>query len=302
MSDEVPQSTPGERTAGHRSGIPGVSLDKPADPARPDQAPLGAPAADEPPARDAGPAPAPVHDQPGPATSPQVPPAPSAPADAPWAVPAEGSAPAAAAPQPDPYAPPTSPAPQPAAFAPPASAPQPNPYAPPAPSAAQPNPYAPPPQPNPYAPQPPSASFAPPAPAAPVNPFAPGAQHGGPEPVPPPPIAPDGPGQVPYGYPSHVPYPAANGYGWPGMQPAPSNGMGTASLVLGILAAVGFVAWPIALVLGILAVIFGAIGRGKAKRGEATNPGVALAGIICGAAGIVLVLGFFAFFIALYAG
>lgn len=38
--------------------------------------------------------------------------------------------------------------------------------------------------------------------------------------------------------------------------------------------------------------IFGAIGRAKAKRGEATNPGQALAGIICGAAGIVLGIGF----------
>ncbi|MET8766717.1 DUF4190 domain-containing protein [Streptomyces sp. NPDC004658] len=133
--------------------------------------------------------------------------------------------------------------------------------------------------------------------------------------MPPPPIAPDGPGQVSYGYPGAgpaygypgppqapyggaAPYPTAHGYGWPGMQPLPSNGMGTASLVLGIISAVGFVLWPIALVLGILALIFGGLGRGKAGRGEATNPGVALAGIICGAAGIVLVLGLFALLIA----
>ncbi|KOV66164.1 integral membrane protein [Streptomyces sp. MMG1121] len=134
------------------------------------------------------------------------------------------------------------------------------------------------------------------------------------EPVPPPPIAPDGPGQVPYGYPGTPSaygypgggtqlsypgaYPAANGYGWPGMQPAPSNGLGTAALVCGILAAVGFLMWPIALVLGILAIIFGAIGRGKAKRGEATNPGMALAGLICGVAGIVLMVGFYGVVIA----
>ncbi|KOG71866.1 DUF4190 domain-containing protein [Streptomyces flaveolus] len=134
--------------------------------------------------------------------------------------------------------------------------------------------------------------------------------------MPPPPIAPDGPGQVPYGYPGAAPaysypgpqeapyggvapYPAAHGYVWPGMQPPPSNGMGTASLVLGIISAVGFILWPIALVLGILALIFGGLGRGKANRGEATNPGVALAGIICGAAGIVLVLGLFALLIAI---
>ncbi|MCE0446134.1 hypothetical protein LT493_18655 [Streptomyces tricolor] len=78
--------------------------------------------------------------------------------------------------------------------------------------------------------------------------------------MPPPPIAPDGPGQVPYGYPGPqqapyggAPYPVGHGYAWPGMQPPPSNGMGTASLVLGIISAVGFLMWPVALVLGILA-------------------------------------------------
>ncbi|MGA5041415.1 DUF4190 domain-containing protein [Streptomyces capoamus] len=171
----------------------------------------------------------------------------------------------------------------------------------PGPTAQQPNPFAPPapaPQPNPFAP--------------PANPFPPYAGAAA-EPVPPPPIAPDGPGQVPYGYPGttpaygypgpqapYAPYPAGPGYAWPGMQAPPSNGMGTASLVLGIISAVGFVMWPIAFVLGVLALIFGGIGRGKAGRGEATNPGVALAGMICGAAGIVLVLGLVALVISVH--
>lgn len=64
--------------------------------------------------------------------------------------------------------------------------------------------------------------------------------------------------------------------------------MGTAALVLGIIAVVVFCLWPIAVVLGVLAVIFGVISRGKARHGESTNPGQALAGIICGAVGIVL--------------
>jgi hypothetical protein len=64
--------------------------------------------------------------------------------------------------------------------------------------------------------------------------------------------------------------------------------MGTTGLVLGIVSAVGFCLWPVAIIVGILAVIFGGIGRGKARRGEATNGGQALAGIICGAAGIAL--------------
>ncbi|MFE9809625.1 DUF4190 domain-containing protein [Streptomyces sp. NPDC005227] len=133
------------------------------------------------------------------------------------------------------------------------------------------------------------------------NPFAPPAAHtpypqpGPGEPVPPPPIAPGGPGHLPYGY-GYPQYPGAGpsayggvpAYGWPAPQPAPSNGMGTASLVLGIIAAALFCAWPLAIVLGILAVVFGVIGRGRVRKGEATNPGQALAGIICGSVGIVL--------------
>ncbi|TGB08052.1 DUF4190 domain-containing protein [Streptomyces sp. MZ04] len=131
--------------------------------------------------------------------------------------------------------------------------------------------------------------------------------------MPPPPIGPEGPGQVPYGYPGYPGYegvPGAQayagpqgypgypgyqggppGYGWPAMPMAPANGMGVTSLVLGIIAAVGFCLWPLAIVLGILAIIFGAIGRGRARRGQATNPGQALAGIICGITGIVLGVG-----------
>jgi hypothetical protein len=162
----------------------------------------------------------------------------------------------------------------------------------------------------PGAPAPPGASV-PPGPGIPGgpswgNPFAPPAARGpypqpvpG-EPVPPPPIAPGGPG-LPYGYgfpqypgaPTGAPYPGVQGYGWPLMRPMPSNGMGTAGLVLGIIAAILFVLWPLSIVLGVLAVIFGLIGRAKARRGEATNPGQALAGVICGAVGLVLAVGVF---------
>ncbi|MER6410295.1 DUF4190 domain-containing protein [Streptomyces humidus] len=67
--------------------------------------------------------------------------------------------------------------------------------------------------------------------------------------------------------------------------------MGVAGLALGILASVVFCLWPVAVVLGVLGIVFGAIGRRKAARGEASNPGQALAGIICGAVGLVLALG-----------
>ncbi len=136
----------------------------------------------------------------------------------------------------------------------------------------------------------------PPAPAQPsahglaADPFAPPAGDGH---VPWPPVGPEGPGQVPYGYPGGyggAPEPVY--YGWSGMAAPPSNGMGVAGLVLGIISAVVFCVWPVAILLGVLAVTFGAIGRGKAARGEATNAGQALAGIICGAVGSALGVGF----------
>jgi hypothetical protein len=80
------------------------------------------------------------------------------------------------------------------------------------------------------------------------------------------------------------PPPPGQGYGGGGGYGGavkPSNGLGIAALILGILAL------PLAFVvfgglLGLIAVILGFIARGKAKRGEATNGGVALGGIITG--------------------
>ncbi|MEU2775995.1 DUF4190 domain-containing protein [Streptomyces sp. NPDC007162] len=176
---------------------------------------------------------------------------------------------------------------------------------------------------------PPPNPFAPPSPTPPVsatNPFAAPVAHAAPHPsappapplgaaVPPPPIAPDGPGQVPYGYPgapAFGPVPAGPGYGypgpplpsypggpggyggWPGMQAAPDNGMGTAAMVTGIISAIGFCLAPVALVTGVLAIVLGILGRARVRRGEATNPGQALAGIICGSAGLVLAAAFIA--------
>ncbi|OEV21229.1 DUF4190 domain-containing protein, partial [Streptomyces nanshensis] len=116
------------------------------------------------------------------------------------------------------------------------------------------------------------------------------------------PIGPGGPGQAApqpptaghYGYPAppaqpYGGYPGYDAYG--GHQPwgpQPSNGLGTAALVLGIISVVGFCMYGVNIVLGILALIFGIIGLGRAKRGEATNRGMAIAGIITGSVGIVL--------------
>lgn len=79
---------------------------------------------------------------------------------------------------------------------------------------------------------------------------------------------------------------SAPGYGYWG---APkNNGMGTAALVLGILAVL--LSWTVigGIGLGILALIFGLVGRGRVKRREADNGGSALAGVILGAIGLVL--------------
>jgi hypothetical protein len=220
-----------------------------------------------------------------------------------------------AADSPSPFAAPSA-AESPGRFAAPSAAEPPNPFAPP--SAAEP--------PNPFAalgtPASPAAGsgspFAPPKEGASAGaPFVPPAAMLQGAPVPPPPIAPDGPGQVPYGYPGgsqgHGGYPTApvpgpgypippavgpGSYGWSGTRAPAGNGLATAGLVLGILSAIGFCMWPAAILLGVLAVIFGGIGRGRSRRGESTNPGQALAAIICGAAGIVLGLVMLAFLIS----
>ncbi|GAA0916438.1 DUF4190 domain-containing protein [Streptomyces thermoalcalitolerans] len=103
--------------------------------------------------------------------------------------------------------------------------------------------------------------------------------------VPPPPVAPTGPG-VPggYGYPG---YPS--GYGWPGLPAQPQNGMGIAAMVLGILACCLFCLYGVvSVVLGVLAIVFGVKGRRKAEQGLADNHGQAQAGLVMGVIGLVL--------------
>lgn len=64
--------------------------------------------------------------------------------------------------------------------------------------------------------------------------------------------------------------------------------MGIAALVLGILAILS--CWTSAggIVFGILAIIFGILGAGRARRGVATNRGVAIAGSITGVLGLIV--------------
>ena len=104
------------------------------------------------------------------------------------------------------------------------------------------------------------------------------------------------------GAPPPAPYGGApGGYGAPASEPrpygapagahggSPKNGFGIAALVLGIL---GLLSWFFLIggLFGLVAVVLGFLGRGRAKRGEATNGGVALAGIITGALAVLLTI------------
>ncbi|MFF5336737.1 DUF4190 domain-containing protein [Streptomyces sp. NPDC013181] len=68
----------------------------------------------------------------------------------------------------------------------------------------------------------------------------------------------------------------------PGAHPA-RNGLGVAALILGLIGAVSglipFLFW-LAGILGTIALILGLVGRGRAKRGEATNKGMATFGAV----------------------
>ncbi len=100
------------------------------------------------------------------------------------------------------------------------------------------------------------------------------------EPPPPPP-----PGSYPGGYPPQ-PYGGYGGYGgYPAPPAAPKNGLGTASLVVAIISLFTLFG---GVVLGVVAVILGFLGRGRVKRGEATNGGVAMAGILLGILSIIV--------------
>ncbi|MEV4741856.1 DUF4190 domain-containing protein [Streptomyces sp. NPDC049555] len=191
--------------------------------------------------------------------------------------------------------------------------PGPNPWAPPEPGrvplekpAARPTPTVVEPAPGPAAAAP--APAAPSAPAPPVVPPQAAAPGGAVPPVPPAPTGPGtpsaypggpyafAPGAVPQGAPygqtaygtGAYGYPAP-GYpqGWPAPPPVPNNGLGTAGMVLGIVGTILAPSVVFSVILGVLAVVFGAIGRGKARTGEATNGGQALTGLILGPVAIV---------------
>ncbi len=99
--------------------------------------------------------------------------------------------------------------------------------------------------------------------------------------------------------PPYPPYPPPQGGGYPGSYPppppvpyagyapppvAPKNGLGIAALIVAIVALFSVVG---GLVLGVVAIILGVLGLQRARRGEATNGGIAIAGIVLGILSII---------------
>ncbi|MDQ1635604.1 MAG: hypothetical protein QOJ32_2413 [Frankiaceae bacterium] len=77
------------------------------------------------------------------------------------------------------------------------------------------------------------------------------------------------------------------GPGFPGAGGKPRNGLGTAALVLGILGLLGSVLFFGGL-LGLIAIVLGFIALGRVRRGEATNRGASIAGIVLGVLSLII--------------
>jgi hypothetical protein len=94
------------------------------------------------------------------------------------------------------------------------------------------------------------------------------------------------------GYPQAPMYPQQMGYAAP-MYGAPSNagqGLGVASMILGILALPATCFYGTGLVFAILAVIFGHIARTQSQRANGQANGMAVAGLICGYIALAIVV------------
>ncbi|BCO36094.1 hypothetical protein BMW24_010440 [Mycobacterium heckeshornense] len=116
-------------------------------------------------------------------------------------------------------------------------------------------------------------------------------------------VSPDQPSDTPPPYrPYPYPYP-------PQQQPyppfpvpprGPRNGLGTASLVLAVIALLGV--WSVfgGVILGGAAIVLGIAAYARVRRGEANNGGVAVAGIVLGAIAIGVGLVFVAIWAALW--
>jgi len=93
------------------------------------------------------------------------------------------------------------------------------------------------------------------------------------------------PGAYPGAYPPAPPQPYA-GYAPP--PPAPKNGFGIAALICGLLSLPAAFTVFGGFILALIAIVLGIIGYRRAKRGEATNGGIAMGGVVLGILGIIV--------------
>jgi heme/copper-type cytochrome/quinol oxidase subunit 2 len=103
------------------------------------------------------------------------------------------------------------------------------------------------------------------------------------------------------GYPPPYPPPPPQPYsGFTPPPTGPRNGLGITALILAIIGLV--FCWTVAggIILGLCAIIIGFVGRGRVKRGEATNGGVAIAGIVLGFLAIIVSLIFIPIWIGVF--
>lgn len=103
------------------------------------------------------------------------------------------------------------------------------------------------------------------------------------------------PGPYPAGYPA-APMP----YGDYPPPPPPRNGLGVAALVVAVIALLTCFTVAGGVILGLVAVVLGFAGRARVKRGEASNGGVALAGIVLGVLAIIAGLSFIAIWVGVF--
>ena len=103
------------------------------------------------------------------------------------------------------------------------------------------------------------------------------------------------------GYPASYPPPPPQPYsGFTPPPTGPRNGLGIAALVIAIIGLV--FCWTVVggVILGLSAVIIGFVAQGRVKRGQATNGGVAIAGIVLGFLAIIVSLVFIPIWIGVF--
>lgn len=127
--------------------------------------------------------------------------------------------------------------------------------------------------------------------AQPYDPYNPNSQQYYQQPQSAPPAYPQAPGYQAPGYQAPVVYPGATGYTVPGQPTGQSNTLGLLSMIFGIVSIVlGFCCGLFGSPFAIAALVMGFIGLNKVKLGQASNKGMALTGVICGAAGLVVAI------------